>query len=62
MKHLKSINHIGYAVKDIQKSASVYIEGGWSLSPIFNEEVQGTRIAFLTKEGFPTIELVAPLK
>ena len=38
MKHLKSINHIGYAVKDIQKSANVYIEGGWILSPIFNEE------------------------
>lgn len=62
MKHLKSINHIGYAVKDIHKSARVYIEGGWVLSSIFNEEVQGTKIAFLTKDGFPTIELVAPLK
>ncbi len=62
MKHLKSINHIGYAVKDISKSANVYTCAGWVLSPIFNEVVQGTKIAFLTKEGFPTIELVAPLK
>lgn len=62
MKHLKSINHIGYAVRDISKSASVYTSAGWFLSPIFNEEVQGTKIAFLTKENFPTIELVAPLE
>lgn len=62
MKHLKSINHIGYAVKDISKSASVYTNAGWSISPIYEEEIQRTRIAFLTKDGFPTIELVAPLK
>ncbi len=62
MKHLKSLNHIGYAVKDIEKSAGIYTDAGWSLSSIFNEEIQGTKIAFLTKEGFPTIELVAPLK
>lgn len=62
MKHLKSVNHIGYAVRDINKSANVYIEGGWELSPVYNEEIQGTKIAFLTKAGFPTIELVAPLK
>lgn len=62
MKHLKSINHIGYAVKDISKSASVYTSAGWLLSPIFHEEIQGAQIAFLTKEGFPVIELVAPLK
>lgn len=62
MKHLKSVNHIGYAVKDIAKSASVYTSAGWVLSQIYDEEVQGTKIAFLTKNGFPTIELVAPLK
>lgn len=61
MKHLKALNHIGYAVRDIEKTAALYTIAGWELSPIFKEEVQGTKIAFLTKEGFPTIELVSPL-
>lgn len=62
MKNLKKINHIGYAVRDINKTAQYYMDAGWELSKIYEEEVQHTRIAFLTKEGFPTIELVAPLK
>lgn len=62
MRHLKSINHIGYAVRNINMTASAYLSAGWELSPIFDEEVQGTKIAFLTREGFPKIELVAPLK
>ncbi len=62
MKHLKSINHIGYAVRDIKMTAKYYVDAGWNLSEIFNEEVQQVQIAFLTKEGFPKIELVAPLK
>ena len=62
MKHLKSVNHIGYAVRDIQKTAQFYIDAGWQFSEIFEEEVQHAKIAFLTKEGFPKIELVAPLK
>ena len=61
MKHLKSISHIGYAVKDIQQTARHYVCVGWELSEIFEEKVQNTKIAFLTKEGFPTIELVSPL-
>lgn len=62
MKHLKSVNHIGYAVRDIPKTAQYYLDAGWQLSEIFEEEVQQAKIAFLTKEGFPKIELVAPLK
>ncbi len=61
MKHWKSINHIGYAVRDIQKTAQYYIDAGWQLSSIFEEEVQQSKIAFLTRESFPKIELVAPL-
>ena len=60
MKHLLSLDHIGYAVNDIEKTARHYVESGWDLSPIFDEESQNARIAFLTKEGFPKIELVAP--
>jgi len=62
MKHLLRINHVGYAVRDINKTAQYYLEAGWQMSEVFEEEVQHTRIAFLTKDGFPAIELVAPLK
>lgn len=62
MKHLQKVNHIGYAVRDINKTAQYYVDAGWELSAIYEEDVQHTRIAFLTKDGFPTIELVAPLE
>jgi len=60
MKHLKSINHIGYAVKDIETTASLYVKAGWTLSQIFDEKIQHTKIAFLTKQGMIAIELVSP--
>lgn len=62
MKHLLGINHIGYAVRDINKTAQYYLNAGWTLSEVFDEEVQQAKIAFLTKEGFTKIELVAPIK
>lgn len=62
MKHLKSINHIGYAVQDIQKTAQYYLDAGWQLSIFFEEEIQQSKIAFLTKEGYQKMEIVAPLK
>ena len=61
MKHLLSIDHIGYAVRDIKKTAALYVAAGWVLSEIYNEEVQHTKIAFLTKPGMTTIELVSPI-
>jgi methylmalonyl-CoA/ethylmalonyl-CoA epimerase len=61
MKCLKEIDHIGYAVYDIHKTAQHYVDGGWSLSEIYDENIQNTKIAFLTKVGMPTIELVSPL-
>lgn len=61
MRCLKEIDHIGYAVHDIQKTAQYYINGGWSLSDIYEEIIQNTKIAFLTRQGTPTIELVSPL-
>ena len=61
MKSLLSVNHIGYAVKSIEDSVKCYVDAGWSLSEIFEEKRQNTKIAFLTKTGFPTIELVSPL-
>lgn len=61
MKHLQAIDHIGYAVRDIQETAAPYVVAGWKLSEVYNEEVQHARIVFLKKEGMPTIELVSPL-
>ena len=62
MKHLESIDHIGYAVRDIAETAAPYVAAGWELSEVYNEEVQHAKIAFLKKEGMPTIELVSPLE
>lgn len=60
MNHLLSLDHIGYAVSDIEKTASHYVQAGWKLSAVYDEVAQNARIAFLSKEGFPKIELVAP--
>lgn len=60
MKHLLKLDHIGYAVSDIKKTASHYVNAGWELSEVYDEVAQNARIAFLTKQGFPAIELVAP--
>ncbi len=60
MKYLMKLDHIGYAVSDIKKTASHYVDAGWELSEEYDEVAQNARIAFLTKQGFPTIELVAP--
>ena len=62
MKHLESVDHIGYAVRDIATTARYYTAAGWQLSEVYEERVQNARIAFLRREGFPTIELVSPLE
>ena len=54
-------HHIGYAVKDIMSTAEFYISLGWELTDIYNDLIQNTRIAFLKREQFPLIELVAPI-
>lgn len=61
MKNFIAIDHVGYAVRDIMTTAQPYIEAGWQLSEIYDEQVQRTKIAFLTRPGFTTIELVSPL-
>lgn len=61
MTNFLAIDHIGYAVRDIEVTAKPYIDSGWTISQIFIEEIQKAKIAFLTKPGFTTIELVSPL-
>ena len=54
-------HHIGYAVKDIEKTAKYYTASGWQFGEVYTDTIQNTYIAFLTREGFPMIELVAPI-
>jgi len=54
-------HHIGYAVHDIELTAAYYTKAGWSLSDLQVDEIQHTKIAFLSKEGMPLIELIAPV-
>ena len=54
-------HHLGYAVKDIKRTARYYQKAGWILSDITLDSIQNTYIAFLTKEGMPKYELVAPV-
>lgn len=51
-------HHIGYAVKSIEKTASYYINAGFVISEEIVDKTQNVKIAFLTKHGFPMIELV----
>lgn len=61
MKHLLKVDHIGYAVNSIEETSKHYVQAGWDMSEIYEEDVQHVRIAFLMKEGFPKIELVSSL-
>lgn len=54
-------HHIGVAVKDIEKTAAVYVQGGYKQSQTTFDPVQNVNICWLTKEGMPTVELLAPV-
>lgn len=54
-------HHIGVAVKEIEKTAAVYVLGGYKPSTITFDSVQQVSICWLTKEGMPTVELVEPV-
>lgn len=54
-------HHIGYAVKDIESSAKLYLEAGWTMSELVVDPIQNAKIAFLNKDGMPQIEFVAPV-
>lgn len=56
-----TFHHIGYAVKDIARTAAFYTKAGWTMSEMYTDTIQNTYIAFLSREGFPLIELVAPI-
>lgn len=53
-------HHIGVAVNDIEATASVYEQGGYQRSASIFDPVQNVNICWLTKDGSPIVELLAP--
>ncbi len=54
-------HHIGVAVKGIDATATVYEQGGYKRSASIFDPIQNVNICWLTKEGMPTVELLAPV-
>lgn len=54
-------HHIGMAVKSIDATAAMYEDGGYRMSDIIFDPIQNVDICWLTKEGAPIIELLAPV-
>lgn len=54
-------HHIGVAVNDIESTATVYVNGGYLRSETLFDPIQNVNICWLTKDGMPTVELLAPI-
>lgn len=54
-------HHIGYAVKNIDKTSAYYLTAGFVQTETIIDPLQNVRIAFLSKHGNPLIELVEPV-
>ena len=54
-------HHIGVAVFDIDSTASLYERGGYHRSALVYDPIQNVNICWLTKQGSPTVELLAPV-
>ncbi len=54
-------HHIGVAVLDIEATANLYVQGGYHRSSVIFDPIQNINVCWLTKEGSPTIELLAPV-
>lgn len=53
-------HHIGVAVFDIDITAKYYLDAGYTKTETVYDPHQNVNICFLTKEGMPMIELLAP--
>lgn len=54
-------HHIGVAVKDIEKTVAIYVQGGYKQSRTTFDPLQNVNVCWLTKDGMPTVELLAPI-
>lgn len=55
------VEHIGYAVKNIEKSMSVFQKMGYVFGEVIDDTDRNIKIAFGVMDGYK-IELVAPLE
>lgn len=51
-------HHIGVAVFDIDLTAKIYVDAGYSKTTNVLDPLQDIRICFLTKAGMPMVELL----
>ncbi|MEL5892862.1 VOC family protein [Bacteroides sp. GD17] len=54
-------HHIGYVTDSIADTSVLYLQAGYQVSPIIEDDIQRVKICFLTKQDFPKIELVEPV-
>lgn len=54
-------HHIGVAVHDINATVAIYELGNYRKSNIVFDPIQDVNICWLTKNGMPTVELLAPV-
>lgn len=54
-------HHIGVAVRELDATATVYEQGGYKRSSSMFDPIQNVNICWLTKDGAPTVELLAPV-
>lgn len=54
------INHIGYAVKRIDRALTAFQKLGYEFEPVIDDTDRNVKLAFGVKDGY-RIELVAPL-
>jgi len=54
-------HHIGYVTDHIASTAAFYLRAGYEATAIVEDTIQRVCICFLTKDGFPQIELIQPI-
>ena len=54
-------HHIGVACNDIDKTAGMYVAGGFERTDTVVDPLQNVYVSVLTKTGMPIIELLAPV-
>lgn len=54
-------HHIGVATNDLGATAKLFERGGYHRSAIILDSVQHVNICWLTREGCPIVELLAPV-
>lgn len=54
-------HHIGVATHSIIKSGKYYLDAGYEVTDIIHDPLQDVNICFVSKTGYPIIELVEPV-